>query len=109
MLAAAAPPDRDGLAARCGGAHRGKVLGGGAVQGLAQGVLRRGQLLLELHDPALERVDVVLELEDPADALEADAGRGQLRDLPEQLDVAPGVASPAAAGAAGPDQPEPVV
>src|SRR6478672_3485637 len=107
--AAAAPPDRDRLAVRGGGAHRGEVPGGAAVERLAQGVVGGRQLLLELRDPALERVDVVLELEDPADALEADAGRGQLRDLPEQLDVAPGVAPAAAAGATGADQPEPVV
>ena len=45
----------------------------------------------------------------PADALDADAGRGQLGDLAEQLDVAVGVAPAAAAGAAGRDQAHPLV
>ena len=58
---------------------------------------------------AAQRVDLVLELEDPAHPLDADAGRGELGDLAEQVDVAGGVAAPAAAGAAGRDQAHPLV
>ena len=48
-------------------------------------------------------------VEDPADALDADAGRGEVGDLAQQLDVAVGVAAAAAAGAARRDQPHPLV
>ena len=44
--------------------------------------------------------DLVLELEDPAYALDADAGRGEVGDLAQQLDVVVGVAAAAAAGTA---------
>ena len=66
---------------------------------------RRAQLTVA----AAQGGDLVLQLEDPPDALEADAGRRSARDLTQQLDVAQGVAPPAAAGAAGRDQADAVV
>src|SRR3954447_9463119 len=108
--AAPAAPDRHRLSGRGRGAHGGQVLAGGVVvEGLAQGVVRGGEVLLELVHPALQGVDLQLELQDATYAFEPDAGRGELGDLAEQLDVAPGVAASTAARAPGADQPEPVV
>ena len=56
-----------------------------------------------------QRRHLVLELHDPAYPLDADAGRGQGRDLAEPLEVVVGVAPPAATGAARGDQPHPLV
>ena len=56
-----------------------------------------------------ERGDLVLQLEDPAYALDADAAGGERGDLAEQLDVAVAVAAAAAAGAARHDQAHPLV
>ena len=71
-----------------------------------EGIFRRRELVLEVPDPGGEHGDVVLELEDPADPFQADAGRGQVGDLAQQLDVAPRVAAPTATGPAGRDQPD---
>ena len=88
---AAAAPHGDGLARGVVARTAGRFLRGrlGWAERLPQRVVGGGQVVLELGDPALQGVDLVLEVEDPAYALEADAGRGQLGDLAEQLDVAP--------------------
>src|SRR4051812_98212 len=60
-----------------------------------RGLQRRLQLVdaaTELAVAAAQGGHLVLELEDAAYALEADAGRGQLGDLAQQLDVAQRVA-----------------
>ncbi len=77
----------------------------GLAQGLAQGVELGEQLGVALPQGG----HLVLEIEDAAYALEADAGRGQVGDHAQQLEVAVGVAATAAAGAAGRDQAHPLV
>src|SRR3954452_11394874 len=99
--AAAATPHGDGLTGRGRGPQRGQVLARGVLvlaEGLVQGVLGGGEVLLELGDPSLQGVDLVLELEDPADPFEPDARGGQVGHLAEQLDVAPRVPPAAATG-----------
>ena len=66
-------------------------------------------LALQLGEAAAQPVDLGLEGEHPADALEVDALVGEPLDLAELGDVAQRVAAPAACGAAGRDQAEPVV
>src|SRR3954465_5222356 len=51
----------------------------------------------------------MLELEDAAYPFDADASRGEPRDLAEQLDVVVAVATATATGAARHDQPHPLV
>src|SRR3954447_5600424 len=112
VSAAAATPHGDGLTGRGRGPQRGQVLARGVLglaEGLVQGVLGGGEVLLELGDPPLQGVDLVLELEDPADPFEADPRGGQLGDLAEQFDVPPRVPPAAATGAAGADDSQPVV
>ena len=79
--------------------------GDGLAQRLAGGVELGEQLLVARREGG----DAVLEVEDPAYALDADAGRGEVGDLAQQVDVARRVAAAATAGAAGPDQPHPLV
>ena len=83
-----------------------------APSGDAPGAAPRGSPRARRAAPSLRDAracDLVLEVEQPADALDADAGRGQLGDRAEQLDVAVGVAPPAAAGATRGDQAHPLV
>ena len=94
---------------RGSGSPGAREVGRRAGHGLAQRLAGRLELHHELLVAGGERGDPVLELEDPADALDADAGRRQLRDLAEQLDVARRVAATAAAGAAGGDEAHPLV
>ena len=116
LASAAAAPDDDGLTGLpAGGGWRstGSLLAGPSYAGRRPpGAAPPGSPRARPASSSLrcdERGDPVLEVEDPAYALDADAGRGEVGDLAQQLDVAVGVAAAAAAGAAGRDQPHPLV
>src|SRR5690606_27280931 len=110
----AAAPHDDG-AGGCRRADGGETLGqsdGGALGRRPrprQGRTGALELLAEGGGVLAQRCDLPFELQDAADALQPDAAAGELGDLPQLLDVVPGVAAATAAGATRAHQPHPVV
>ena len=83
---------------------------GGHRLHLGQPLVRRPQLGLQVHDPALQLDHQLLQLDDPLDAGQVHpVVLAQPLDLAQQHHVAHAVAAAAAGGPAGLDQPHPVV